>query len=34
VAGSFVHEGEVLRHDYESVARVLLELALKDRGRA
>jgi uncharacterized cofD-like protein len=34
VAGSFVHEGEVLRHDYESVARVLLELALKDRRLA
>jgi uncharacterized cofD-like protein len=29
VAGSFVHEGEVLRHDYESVAKTLLELTLK-----
>jgi len=33
VAGNFVHEGEVLRHDYESVARVLLEVTLKDHAR-
>jgi uncharacterized cofD-like protein len=34
VAGSFVHEGEVLRHDYETVARALMELALKKGSRA
>ena len=34
VAGSFVHEGEVLRHDYEAVARALMELALKKGSRA
>jgi hypothetical protein len=28
IAGSFVHEGEVLRHDYESVARTLMELVM------
>jgi uncharacterized cofD-like protein len=28
VAGGFVHEGDVLRHDYEAVARKLMELAL------
>ena len=28
IAGNFVHEGEVLRHDYEAVARTLMELAL------
>jgi uncharacterized cofD-like protein len=28
IAGNFVHEGEVLRHDYEAVARKLMELAL------
>lgn len=26
IAGSFVHEGEVLRHDYEAVARALVDL--------
>ncbi len=26
IAGNFVHEGEVLRHDYEAVARALMEL--------
>ena len=34
IAGSFVHEGEVLRHDYEAVARTLMELALKRESRA
>ena len=29
VAGSFVHEGEVLRHDHEAVATALLELGLR-----
>ena len=29
IAGSFVHEGEVLRHDYEAVARTLMDLALR-----
>jgi uncharacterized cofD-like protein len=29
VGGSFVHEGEVLRHDHEAVARTLMELALR-----
>jgi uncharacterized cofD-like protein len=33
IAGSFVHEGEVLRHDYEAVARVLMELAMKKGSR-
>jgi uncharacterized cofD-like protein len=28
IAGGFVHEGEVLRHDHEAVARKLMELAL------
>jgi uncharacterized cofD-like protein len=28
IAGNFVHEGEVLRHDYEAVARMLMELSL------
>lgn len=32
IAGSFVHEGDVLRHDYEAVARRVLELALNSRG--
>jgi uncharacterized cofD-like protein len=34
VAGNFVHEGEVLRHNYEAVARALMELALKKGSRA
>jgi len=33
VAGSFVHEGEVLRHDHEAVARALLELTLRGGTR-
>ena len=33
IAGNFVHEGEVLRHDYEAVARVLMELALHAGSR-
>jgi uncharacterized cofD-like protein len=33
IAGGFVHEGEVLRHDYESVARQLMELALNGENR-
>jgi len=33
VEGNFVHEGEVLRHDHEAVARTLLELTLKDHSR-
>jgi uncharacterized cofD-like protein len=28
IAGNFVHEGDVLRHDYEAVARTLMELSL------
>ena len=28
ITGSFVHEGDLLRHDYDAVARVLLELAV------
>ena len=32
VAGSFVHEGEVLRHDYEAVAKAVMELALARRN--
>jgi uncharacterized cofD-like protein len=31
VVGNFVHEGELLRHDYEAVARKLLELAVTVR---
>jgi hypothetical protein len=31
VEGSFVHEGEVLRHDYEAVAKKLMELAIGRR---
>jgi uncharacterized cofD-like protein len=34
IAGSFVHEGEVLRHDYEAVARALMELTLQKGSRA
>jgi uncharacterized cofD-like protein len=33
VAGSFVHEGEVLRHEYEAVARRVLELAQQRAAR-
>jgi uncharacterized cofD-like protein len=33
IAGNFVHEGEVLRHDYEAVARTLMELALRAGSR-
>jgi uncharacterized cofD-like protein len=33
VAGSFVHEGEVLRHDYEAVAKAVLELASQRDSR-
>jgi len=33
VIGNFVHEGEVLRHDYEAVARTLMELALRRESR-
>ena len=33
IAGNFVHEGEVLRHDYEAVARKLMELALGNESR-
>jgi uncharacterized cofD-like protein len=29
VTGNFVHEGDVLRHDYDHVAEVLLELGLR-----
>jgi hypothetical protein len=28
VTGNFLHEGEVLRHDYDLVAKTLLELCL------
>jgi uncharacterized cofD-like protein len=31
ITGNFVHEGEVLRHGYDYVAEVVLELALKHR---
>src|ERR1700754_4395962 len=34
IAGSFVHEGEVLRHDYEAVARTLMELVMKARSQS
>ena len=33
VTGSFVHEGDVLRHDYDSVAETLLALGLSRAGR-
>ncbi|MHB1935303.1 MAG: gluconeogenesis factor YvcK family protein [Acidobacteriaceae bacterium] len=33
IAGDFLHAEEVLRHDYERVADVLLELALKHCGK-
>lgn len=29
ITGSFVHEGDLLRHDYDAVARLLLALALE-----
>ena len=32
IAGSFVHEGEVLRHSYDAVAETLLRLAVRDRS--
>lgn len=34
ITGDFVHEGEVLRHSYDRVAEVLLELAQKRRRSA
>lgn len=34
VVGSFVHEGEVLRHDYEAVAKKLMELSVNARRKA
>ena len=30
ITGDFVHEGDVLRHDYDRVAAKLLDLGLKD----
>jgi 2-phospho-L-lactate transferase/gluconeogenesis factor (CofD/UPF0052 family) len=33
IAGSFVHEGEVLRHDHDAVAKALLEITLKRQTR-
>ncbi|HEY4010857.1 MAG TPA: uridine diphosphate-N-acetylglucosamine-binding protein YvcK [Acidobacteriaceae bacterium] len=32
IAGNFVHEGDVLRHDYDAVGSMLLELAMKSRA--
>jgi len=32
ITGRFVHEGDVLRHDYDHVAEVLLNLALRGAG--
>ncbi len=34
VTANFVHEGEVLRHDYERVAEKLLEIGFRERRRA
>ena len=34
VTGSFVHEGNVLRHDYDRLSEALVQLALKRSGRA
>ena len=34
IVGSFVHEGGVLRHDYDKVTECLLELAVARRGGA
>jgi uncharacterized cofD-like protein len=34
VTGNFVHEGDVLRHDYDRVAETLLALGLEDRSPA
>ncbi|HEX6509926.1 MAG TPA: gluconeogenesis factor YvcK family protein [Chloroflexota bacterium] len=33
IAGSFVHEGDVLRHSYDLVAETVLRLAVRDRPR-
>jgi hypothetical protein len=34
VTGNFVHEGDVLRHDYDLVAERVLALALEQRVSA
>lgn len=33
VTGNFVHEGDVLRHDYDKVAEALLQVGLRERRR-
>jgi uncharacterized cofD-like protein len=33
IVGSFVHEGDVLRHDYDKVTECLLELGLRSKPR-
>ena len=33
IAGSFVHEGEVLRHSYDAVAETVLRLSVRSRSR-
>ena len=34
ITGNFVHEGDLLRHDYDKVAETLLELGLRTETRA